>query len=227
MLFSLLRGQLTPQSAIAQILAVLLIIFIVLPFHEWAHAFVAYKLGDTTVKYRGRLSLNPIEHIDPIGALALLLFGYGWAKPVPIDTSNFKKPKRDMALTAIAGPAANVIAAAVGAFLLNGIFMLVPSFIASQIGIIVYIFLSYYISINLMLAVFNLIPLPPLDGSKVLFAFLSPKATMWFYRNEHIIRIVFLVLIFTGVLSYPLSFISNLLENAVLFVTSLPFRLFV
>ena len=132
MLFSLLRGQLTPQSAIAQILAVLLIIFIVLPFHEWAHAFVAYKLGDTTVKYRGRLSLNPIEHIDPIGALALLLFGYGWAKPVPIDTSNFKKPKRDMALTAIAGPAANVIAAAVGAFLLNGIFMLVPSFIASN-----------------------------------------------------------------------------------------------
>ena len=93
MLMSLMRGQLDFASAITEVLAILVIVFLVLPFHEWAHAFTAMKLGDTSIKYRGRLTLNPMAHIDPFGALALLLFGIGWAKPVPIDTRHFKRPK--------------------------------------------------------------------------------------------------------------------------------------
>ena len=93
MLFALISGHLDFMTAVAQILASLLVIFLIMPFHEWAHAFVAYKLGDTGIKSRGRLSLNPLEHIDPFGALMIILIGFGWAKPVPIDDRNFKNPK--------------------------------------------------------------------------------------------------------------------------------------
>lgn len=108
------NGNLDFGSVIAEILAVLVIIFLILPFHEWAHAFTASLLGDKAVKGRGRLSINPLSHIDPMGALCMLLFGFGWAKPVPIDPRNFKNPKVGMAITAIIGPIANIVAAFVG-----------------------------------------------------------------------------------------------------------------
>ena len=108
------NGNLDFGSVIAEILAVLVIIFLILPFHEWAHAFTASLLGDKAVKGRGRLSINPLSHIDPMGALCMLLFGFGWAKPVPIDPRNFKNPKVGMAITAIMGPIANIVAAFVG-----------------------------------------------------------------------------------------------------------------
>ena len=104
------NGNLDFGSVIAEILAVLVIIFLILPFHEWAHAFTASLLGDKAVKGRGRLSINPLSHIDPMGALCMLLFGFGWAKPVPIDPRNFKNPKVGMAITAIMGPIANIVA---------------------------------------------------------------------------------------------------------------------
>lgn len=114
MLLTLLNGNFTMEQVFAQILAVLLVIFLILPFHEWAHAFTASCLGDKGIKARGRLSLNPISHIDPIGAVMLLLIGFGWAKPVPVDPRYFKHPKLGMAITALMGPVANMIAALAG-----------------------------------------------------------------------------------------------------------------
>lgn len=228
MLFSLIRGQLDIYSALMEIAAILIIIFLVLPFHEWAHAFTALKLGDTSVKYRGRLTLNPLAHIDPFGALALLLFGFGWAKPVPIDPRNFKNPKAGMALTALMGPVANIVAAFVGGLIYFALFAFVPQlFTSSAFGQYLSLFFGFYISVNCTLAVFNLLPIPPLDGSKILFLFLPDSAVAWFYRYQMFISIGLLVLLWTGILSTPLSFLSNALYSGVTWLAKLPFSAFI
>ncbi len=227
MLFSLLRGQLDFQSAVAEILAILLIVFLILPFHEWAHAFTASKLGDTSVKYRGRLTLNPLAHIDPVGALALLLFGFGWAKPVPVDPRNFKKPKAGMALVALMGPVANIVAAFAGLLVFNLISVTTGSFMLTEtVGQIIYTFLSFYVLVNIRLAVFNLLPIPPLDGSKILFLFLPDKWVMKFYQYQMYISIALMALLWAGVLSVPLSFLSDLLLSGISWLAWLPFSLF-
>ena len=227
MLFSLLGGQLDFTSAIVEILAILVIVFLVLPFHEWAHAFTASKLGDTSIKYRGRLTLNPLAHVDPFGALALLLFGFGWAKPVPVDPRSFKKPKLGMGIVALMGPVANIVAAIAGGLIFQAIAKFAPQFFAGQgAGYYVYLFLSFYVQINVRLAVFNLLPIPPLDGSKILFVFLPDKAVAWFYRYQQIISIILIALLWVGVLSVPLNFLSNHLLNFVNWITALPFSFF-
>lgn len=226
MLISLLRGQLDFPSAVVEILAILMIIFLILPFHEWAHAFAASKLGDTSIKYRGRLTLNPLAHIDPLGALALLLFGFGWAKPVPIDTRNFKRPKLDMAITAVMGPVANIVAAMAGALIFNAVLCFAPSFmITNTAGGYLYTFLTFYIIVNIRLAVFNLLPIPPLDGSKILFAFLPDRYVYKFYQYQQYISIALLALLWIGVLDYPISFLSGYLTRFVMWITGLPFGL--
>ncbi|MBQ3330033.1 MAG: site-2 protease family protein [Ruminococcus sp.] len=227
MLIQLLSGRLDFASALTQVFAILLIVFLVLPFHEWAHAFTAMKLGDTSVKYRGRLTLNPLAHIDPFGALALLLFGFGWAKPVPVDARNFKKPKLYMGIVALMGPVANIVAAIAGGLIFQAINTFAPSFFSGQgFGYYVYLFLSYYVSINVSLAVFNLLPIPPLDGSKILFIFLPDKAVMWFYRYQQIISIILIAMLWLGVLSVPLSFLSGYVLKFVNWLTALPFLFF-
>lgn len=227
MLSQLLSGNFTIQTIIAEILAVLVIIFLILPFHEWAHAQTAYLLGDKGIKQRGRLSLNPLSHIDPVGALAMLFIGFGWAKPVPVDARYFKNPKVGMAITAFMGPVANLIAALAGLFVFHTLWCIVPTFFtAGGFGSYVLAFLQFYIIVNVNLAVFNLLPIPPLDGSKILFVFLPDKEVMFFYRYQMFFMIGLIVLLWAGPLSYVLTFLSRGALYGIYQFSTLPFRLF-
>jgi Zn-dependent protease len=228
LILNALRGGsgIEASDIIAQLLAVLLIIFLILPFHEWAHAFTASCLGDKGIKSRGRLSLNPLNHADPIGALCMILFGFGWAKPVPIDARYFKNPKIGMAITAAMGPIANLVASFVGCLLYIGLYFFAPAFISESIvGEFITVFLSYYISLNIGLAVFNLIPIPPLDGSKILFVFLPNNAVSFFYRYQNIFFIGLFALIYMGTLDGVMSWANDGIFNAIWWLASLPFRL--
>ena len=224
MLISLLSGRLDFMTAVVDILASLVVIFLVMPFHEWAHAFTAYKLGDTSVKYRKRLTLNPIEHIDPIGALLIIFVGFGWAKPVPIDDRNFKNPKVYMGLTALAGPVANLVAAIFGGLIFNALLTFAAGFCYSQFGIYVMMFLMYYVQLNITLAVFNLLPIPPLDGSKILFMFLPDKWVYTLYKYENLFFLAILIMVWFNVL--PIGYLSGLMAEFINWLTALPFSFF-
>jgi Zn-dependent protease len=224
MLYNLFNGTLSIENAIMQILAVSMIVFLVMPLHEFAHGLIAYKLGDNTAKNMGRLRFSPSAHIDPLGALMILLVGFGWAKPVPVNPRNFKNPKVGMAITALAGPVSNILAAIVGAvlFYLN-ILLEVKGILPLLIGELLYYFLIYFISVNVSLAVFNLIPIPPLDGSKILFAFLPDKIVYKIYEHEREINLVLILLIAFGVLTGPLSNLQGILTTFIMEIVGIPF----
>ena len=227
MLSQLLSGHFTLESIIAEILAVLLIIFLILPFHEWAHAEAAYLLGDKGIKERGRLSLNPLSHIDPVGALFMLLIGFGWAKPVPVDSRYFKNPKLGMGITALMGPVANLVAGFAGLLVYYGILCASPSFLVSDgLGGIVRVFLVFYVQVNVNLAVFNLLPIPPLDGSKILFTVLPDSAVAFFYRYQMVFFVALFILIYTGPLSSLIGFLSGGMLSGMSWLAMQPFKLF-
>lgn len=216
-------GQVDFTILVAQIFSVLFIIFLILPLHEFAHGFVAYKLGDSTPKIDRRLTLNPLASIDIFGSLALLLFGFGWAKPVDVNPRNFRNPKRDMAIVAIAGPISNLLAALVGAFIYVPLLMFAPFNIFVDF---LKTFLSSYIVINVSLAVFNLIPMPPLDGSRVIAAFLSDRAMYQYYSMQRFFYPIFFVLMLSGVLSVPLSIIQGFFLDIIVNIAKFPYTFF-
>lgn len=185
-------------------------VIIAMTFHEYAHALAAYKLGDDTPKIQGRLNLNPLSHIDPIGLVLLMVAGFGWGRPVQIDPRNFDGKyslSKSEAIVAAAGPIMNFILAFVFAIIYYVLFVAtnILSGLSTSTLSVLYTIIIQIISINIGLGVFNLIPLPPLDGSKVLMHFLSYNAKQWFYNNEKIFYIAFLILWITGLLSSLLS----------------------
>ena len=184
-------------------------VLIAITFHEFAHAFVADKLGDDTARREGRLSLNPLDHLDPIGTVLLLFAGFGWGKPVHVNPRNYTRKismEKGEALVSIAGPVMNLLLAIIFAIIYYGIYKLADSsFLLSTIGGILMKIIASTVSINVGLGLFNLIPLPPLDGSKVIMPFLPFNAKQWFINNEQIFYIVFVVLWITGLTSYIIS----------------------
>lgn len=207
MLFQILNNYGFSKEGLAMLVLMIPCVLLALTVHEAAHGFAAYKLGDMTARNEGRLSLNPLAHLDPIGTIMMLLVGFGWAKPVPINSRYFKKPKRDIAITAVAGPFANLVTAFVATLLGAAVLRFMPGEVwmdywhggKLSILILVYTFFDMLAKLNIGLAVFNLIPLPPLDGSNILVAFLPPKAASQYLKVRYYTRYIFLGLI---VLSY-------------------------
>lgn len=178
-------------------------VLICVTVHELSHGAMAYRLGDPTAKLMGRLTLNPLHHIDPVGFIMLLVAGVGWAKPVQVDMRNFRHPKRGMALTALAGPASNLLLA----LLCTGLCALIRWSITrfTPATAVLFSFLSNLALLNIGLGLFNLIPLPPLDGSKILFSLLPDRAYEFMLRNERYVMLAVILLVVTGVLQRPLS----------------------
>ena len=219
MLREILSGNFNFWNIVVGILASFAVILLTMPIHEWAHGFIATKLGDPTPRYQGRLTLNPFAHIDYIGALAIIFLGVGWAKPVQINPRNFKNPKVGMAITALAGPVANIVMAFVMMLLSNVVYLLPLGNIASYIVL----FFTSVAYTNIFLAVFNLIPVPPFDGSRILNAVLPDKYYFKLMQYERYSMFIVLIIIATGILDKPLSFISGSIFDAINFVTVLPF----
>lgn len=174
-------------------------------FHEFCHAWVAWKLGDKTAGYEGRVSLDPRVHIDPIGAIMLLVVGFGWARPVPINSRYFRNLRRDIALVSLAGAAGNLLTAVVFAGLFHALLAFSPDVIGLPSMRFVVRFIFLMISVNVGLAVFNLFPIPPLDGSKVLSIFLPRSALPVYFWLERYGMFILMALIVTGVLQIVMS----------------------
>ncbi|MBQ6703076.1 MAG: site-2 protease family protein [Clostridia bacterium] len=220
------------NATLVEVLLCIPIVLIALSVHECAHGYAAYKMGDPTARNFGRLTLNPIKHLDPIGTICMLFLGFGWAKPVPVNVRNFNKPKKGMALTALAGPLSNLLLALLGVLFLSVldiIYLTVPSLNESlpfgAIGVwqlslldgatmayklywVLGNFFYLFHILNISLAIFNLLPIPPLDGSRLAMLYLPDKLYFKLMQYEQIIQIVLLVGLFTGVLSKPLGYLA-------------------
>ncbi len=218
MLLDIIRSGNDIKEILALTLLTVPMILLALCIHEMCHGWAAYLCGDSTAKAHGRLSLNPLKHLDPIGTLCMLLVGFGWAKPVPIVTRNFKKPRRDLFIVALAGPLSNFVLA----FVLTPIYVLCSKFcIQLMLGNsefarpmeMLCTMLLYGILVSIGLGLFNLIPIPPLDGSNMLMTALPPKLAMRYSRIGYYSRYIFIgviVLTYLGVdVFFPLAWIRS------------------
>ncbi|HZK43954.1 MAG TPA: site-2 protease family protein [Syntrophomonadaceae bacterium] len=204
------------MSAIIDIFIWLPAILIALTFHEFAHAYVANKLGDDTSYHQGRLTLNPLPHIDWVGFIMLIIFKFGWAKPVQVNPYNFKNTgvKKGMMLVSLAGPAMNIILAILGMIMLK----LLSPYLYSESAVMAVRLIQPLVQINLILAVFNLLPVPPLDGSKVLAGLLPDSGANVLYSLEQYGPLILILLIFTGVISKVLFPLVNALYGFLYFI---------
>lgn len=204
---------------------------IALSVHEYAHGYAAYRMGDPTARVLGRLTLNPFAHLDPVGTLCMVICGFGWAKPVPINARNFRDPRKGMAATAAAGPLSNLVLAILGAILYLTTAVVARAVLPTGGSTTLYYFFYYlelffilFHTLNLSLFVFNLIPLPPLDGSRILYVFLPPRLYFGVMKYERIIQIVLIVALalgaFTGLISGFVSLLSGWIFDL---LTLLPF----
>lgn len=192
-------------------------VLLAITFHEFAHGYAAYKLGDNTAKNEGRLSLNPLDHLDPIGTLMLLVAGFGWGKPVHVNPTQYTRKismEKGEAIVSFAGPLMNIVLAFVLALVYGAIIKFASAeFLLSTVGNIIKLILASAISINVGLGVFNLIPLPPLDGSKIIMPFLPYNAKQWFRNNEMIFYFAFVAIWVTGIASLiiapPINWITT------------------
>lgn len=214
------------SSYLIELLFTLPCVLIALTVHEVSHGWMAFKLGDPTARNAGRLTLNPLKHIDPLGTLCMIFFHFGWAKPVPINSRYFRKPRRDTALTAAAGPISNFIMALIGALLyqiLQAVFIAFPAqssftfYLQFAAGGLVW----YFHLLNLTLGLFNLIPVPPLDGSRIFLTFLPAKYYFGIMQYERYIQLGLLLLLWTNVLDKPLSILVDLVSDGMFWLVSL------
>ena len=187
--------------------------------HELSHGFVAYKLGDPTAKNAGRLTLNPIKHLDLIGLLMMVVVKVGWAKPVPVDMRYFKRPKQGMAITALAGPVANFLTALGAVALASVVWHFAP---INKVSLLVLCFLANMALLGVGMGLFNLIPISPLDGSKILFAFLPDKTYYTILKYEKYVMGLLIILVLLGVFNKPLSFLMVQCLRGLCALTGMP-----
>ncbi|MBQ8613346.1 MAG: site-2 protease family protein [Ruminiclostridium sp.] len=207
-----------PAVAVITVFSYLVILLIVFPIHECAHAFMAKFLGDHTAEEQGRITLNPLAHLDPVGTIGILLFGVGWAKPVPVQPYRARKVsmRAAMALTAAAGPLANIVLSLVAMIIGKLIFVF-----GADTQVTAYLTMAMFmiVEISLYNGVFNLLPIPPFDGSRVFFSFLPNKIYFGIMKYERYIMYGMLFLFYTGILSLPFGFISNAIYAGLDFIT--------
>ena len=208
------------QADLLNLLLTLPAVIIAISFHEYAHAFAADKLGDDTPRMQGRLTLNPLKHLDPVGFILLMFAGFGWGKPVEINPRNFNRnvnmDKGEM-IVSFAGPLMNFILSLVSALILGAVSTFAPTFLlGSTIGNIVYILLQELVIINIGLGIFNLIPLPPLDGSKIFINLFPYNARRWIAEHEQIFYYIFLAIWITGLAGMIISPIIKLLYTGLM-----------
>ena len=187
--------------------------------HELSHGLAAWRLGDPTAKNAGRLTLNPIRHLDPFGLLMMLVARVGWAKPVPVDMRYFRRPKRDMALTALAGPATNFVTALLAVCLASLIWHFAP---LGHVSLLALCFLSNMALLGIGMGLFNLIPISPLDGSRILFALLPDRVYYKLLRYERFVGVALILLVLLGVFSRPLSFLMSRILGLMCALTGMP-----
>ncbi len=209
-----------------QLFARLIVLVTAIPIHESAHAYVAYRLGDPTAKNMGRLSLNPMAHFDLKGSICMMLFGIGWAKPVPINRYNFSERKKGMALSAARGPISNIIVAFFSMMLYKVVYY---TYFKTGFGWLLTLVTLFRLmcSINISLAIFNLIPIPPFDGSRIFYYFMDDRTYFKIMEYEQIIFFALLISLYIGIFDRPLSFFNGILFtllNRLTFFVDIIFR---
>ena len=208
------------KYVVIQFLIFVPIFLITITVHEYSHAYAAYKMGDPTARSLGRLTLNPIKHIDPIGLVMILIVGFGWAKPVPINTRHFKNARKGMMISAAAGPLSNLFMALIGAVILGLINFFYYSYASSAITVVEMArwFFSQFMTLNVYFAVFNLIPVPPLDGSRIVSYILPYKLSYYYNYVERYGILILILLMNIPIMRVPLVALSGWIIAGIVYV---------